>query len=132
MSDCVIELFQRIEDHISLRGMRVVKYRGTGFAENEFPMVITSTGIEIPSTAAAVRDYPVYTERIETGVASPGYDAGRRLPARQQRVGHRLAGHGQIHPGQALSCWLPASGARAGCTSASTRGRVKLYATWPR
>ncbi len=68
MSDCVIELFQRIEDHISLRGMRVIKYRGTGFAENEFPLVITSTGIEIPSTAAAVRDYPVYTERIESGV----------------------------------------------------------------
>jgi circadian clock protein KaiC len=48
--------------------MRVIKYRGSGFAENEFPMVITANGIEIPSTAAAVREYPVYTERIETGV----------------------------------------------------------------
>ena len=67
MSDCVIELFQRIDDHISIHGMRVVKYRGTGFAENEFPMVITAAGIEIPSAAAVVRDYPVYTQRIATG-----------------------------------------------------------------
>ncbi len=68
MSDCVIDLFQRIEDHISLRGMRVIKFRGSGFAENEFPMVITATGIEIPSPATVVRDYAVFTERIATGV----------------------------------------------------------------
>ena len=68
MSDCVTVLLQRIENRISLRGIRVIKYRGTGFAENEFPLVITSTGIEIPSTATTVRTYPVYTERIESGV----------------------------------------------------------------
>jgi circadian clock protein KaiC len=68
MSDCVVELSHRIDERVSLRGLRVVKYRGSSFAENEFPMVITPTGIEIPDTAAAVRDYPVYTERIPSGV----------------------------------------------------------------
>lgn len=68
MSDCVIELSQRIDEHVSLRELRVLKYRGTGFAENEFPLVIASSGIDISSSVMDTRDYPVFTERIETGV----------------------------------------------------------------
>lgn len=71
MADCVLLLGHHLVDHVSLRAFRVLKYRGSGFAENEFPLVITSTGIEVASIEAAdtALRYPVFTERISSGIA---------------------------------------------------------------
>jgi len=71
MADCVVLLGHFLVDHVSLRSCRVLKYRGSSFAENEFPLVITPTGIEVASTEVvdiAMR-YPIFSERLSTGVA---------------------------------------------------------------
>ncbi|MHB9108647.1 MAG: ATPase domain-containing protein [Armatimonadota bacterium] len=71
MADCVILLGHHLVEHVSLREFRVLKYRGTSFAENEFPLVITTTGIEVASAGVAesTMRYPVFTERLPTGIA---------------------------------------------------------------
>jgi circadian clock protein KaiC len=68
MVDAVVMLYHRMLDRVSLRGLRVLKYRGTGFAENEFPLVISQSGIEVSVFEQSELTYEVSTERISTGV----------------------------------------------------------------
>jgi circadian clock protein KaiC len=68
ISDCYIHLNQRLENHISLRSLRVVKYRGSGFAENEFPLVIGERGAIVLSFGDPEVDYEVFTERVSSGI----------------------------------------------------------------
>jgi circadian clock protein KaiC len=68
ISDCVIQLSQKIKDNISLRSFRVVKYRGSGFLENEFPLLISSDGVKVLSFGDPLVDYDVFTERVSTGI----------------------------------------------------------------
>jgi circadian clock protein KaiC len=68
MVDTVVAFHHRMVDRVSLRGVRVMKYRGSSFAENEFPMVISSTGVQVPVFEPAL-DYDVSTERVSTGIA---------------------------------------------------------------
>ena len=68
MVDAVVMLYHKMLDRVSLRGLRVLKYRGTGFAENEFPLVISPTGIEVSVFGQSELAYDVSTERISTGV----------------------------------------------------------------
>jgi circadian clock protein KaiC len=68
MVDAVVMLYHRMLDRVSLRGLRVLKYRGTGFAENEFPLVISPTGIEVSVFGQSELTYDVSTDRIPTGV----------------------------------------------------------------
>jgi circadian clock protein KaiC len=49
MADCVVLLDHHLAEGVSLRELRVVKYRGTNFAENEFPLIISSQGIQVTS-----------------------------------------------------------------------------------
>lgn len=69
MVDCVVLLQQRLADRVASRGVRVLKYRGSGFSENEFPLLISETGLEVSTFGAAELDHPVFTERLSTGVA---------------------------------------------------------------
>jgi circadian clock protein KaiC len=69
MVDCVVELHHRLADRVALRSLRVRKYRGSGFAEGEFPLVISRHGIEVSTFGPTELDYPVSTERLTTGVA---------------------------------------------------------------
>ncbi|NPV63746.1 MAG: circadian clock protein KaiC [Methanotrichaceae archaeon] len=68
MADCVIVLNHSLVDHVSLRGARIAKYRGSQFSENEFPMIIGPRGIEIAKMDLSEPDYEVFTERVSTGV----------------------------------------------------------------
>ena len=70
MADCVILLGHHLLDQVSLRSCRVLKYRGTGFAENEFPLVITPTGIEVASAEVSdnVVRYPIFSDRVSSGI----------------------------------------------------------------
>jgi circadian clock protein KaiC len=68
MADCVVHLSHRVEERISMRTLRVVKYRGTGFSENEFPLVIGKTGIGVGVTHAPQATYEAPTERVSTGI----------------------------------------------------------------
>jgi circadian clock protein KaiC len=69
MVDCVVSLHHRLVDRVSLRGLRVIKYRGSAFSENEFPLVISPTGIEVATFGTTQLDHDVSTERLSSGVA---------------------------------------------------------------
>lgn len=68
MVDCVVGLQHRMQDRVSLRSIRVLKYRGSSFDEGEFPLVITEDGIEIATFSTEQIDFDVSTERVSTGV----------------------------------------------------------------
>jgi circadian clock protein KaiC len=68
MADCVVHLSHRVEERISMRTLRVVKYRGTGFSENEFPLVIGKTGISVGMAHAPRAADEASTERVSTGI----------------------------------------------------------------
>ncbi|HEY4306688.1 MAG TPA: circadian clock protein KaiC [Gemmatimonadaceae bacterium] len=68
MVDTVVGFYHRMIDRVSLRGVRVMKYRGSSFAENEFPMVISPTGVQVAVFEPAALDYEVSSDRVSSGV----------------------------------------------------------------
>ncbi len=69
VSDCVIVLDHRIDEEVSTRRLRVVKYRGSAHETNEYPFLISARGfVVLPITSVAL-DYGAPEERISTGVA---------------------------------------------------------------
>lgn len=69
MVDCSVILNHRIELGISQRNLRVQKYRGSMFDENESPFVIGKTGFDVAISRMLGRvDAKVTNERVTTGV----------------------------------------------------------------
>jgi circadian clock protein KaiC len=68
MADCVVVLHHRIVDRVALRGARIVKYRGSSFSANEFPLVIGPHGMEIATFGPEELDFDVSSERVSSGV----------------------------------------------------------------
>lgn len=73
VADCVIFLDFRIEEQISTRRLRIVKYRGSSHGSDEYPFLIDESGVSILPITSLGLDYPVSTERISTGI--PKLDA---------------------------------------------------------
>ncbi len=73
VADCVILLDHRVNEQLSTRRLRVVKYRGSYHGTNEYPFLIDKDGISIlPITSLGlIADAPL--EKISTGI--PGLDA---------------------------------------------------------
>jgi circadian clock protein KaiC len=70
MVDCAIILNHEVVLGVSQRNLRVLKYRGTGFEEDESPFVIGDNGVEVAGARALGReDAPVDNERVSSGVA---------------------------------------------------------------
>lgn len=70
MVDCAVQLNHTLQDGVSQRSLRVCKYRGTAFEENEVPFIIGSSGIEVAYTSNW--EYPEIKagdERLSSGVA---------------------------------------------------------------
>jgi circadian clock protein KaiC len=73
VSDCVIVLDHRVEDQISSRRLRVVKYRGSTHGTNEYPFLIDEDGISVlPVTSLGLQQI-ASTARISSGI--PRLDA---------------------------------------------------------
>lgn len=73
VSDCVIVLDHRVNDQISSRRLRVVKYRGSTHGTNEYPFLIDEDGFSVlPITSLGLQQI-ASTTRIPTGV--PRLDA---------------------------------------------------------
>jgi circadian clock protein KaiC len=70
VSDCVILLDHRVEDDISTRRLRIVKYRGSAHGTNEFPFLIDAGGISVVPITSAGLDHPASDERVSSGLAS--------------------------------------------------------------
>jgi len=73
VSDCVILLDHRVQEQISTRRLRVVKYRGTSHGTNEYPFLIDADGILVLPITSLGLDHKVSEERVPTGIA--GLDA---------------------------------------------------------
>jgi circadian clock protein KaiC len=70
MVDCVVILNHRVVLGVSQRNLRVQKYRGSGFDENEAPFVIGKDGFDVAIPHASTRSsVPVGLERVSSGVA---------------------------------------------------------------
>jgi len=73
VADCVILLDHRVNDQITTRRMRIVKYRGSSHGTNEYPFIIDEQGFSVlPVTSMALR-HKVSNEVVSTGV--PDLDA---------------------------------------------------------
>lgn len=68
MADCAVLLSQRSADRVTVRTMRVLKYRGSPHALNEVPFVIGAAGVEVGSSNGVHPDAQPFVERISTGV----------------------------------------------------------------
>jgi circadian clock protein KaiC len=69
MADCVVLLRQRVLDRVTMREMRVLKYRGSAHVLNEVPFIIGMAGIEVGATNGVHPEPQPFTERISTGIA---------------------------------------------------------------
>jgi circadian clock protein KaiC len=67
VSDCVILLDLRVEDQISTRRLRVVKYRGSRHGTDEYPFLIGDHGISVLPLSSLQLVHEASTERISSG-----------------------------------------------------------------
>jgi circadian clock protein KaiC len=68
VSDCVILLEHRIENKISTRLMRIVKYRGSIHGTNEYPFLIDEDGMSVLPVTSLLLQHEVSTQRITSGI----------------------------------------------------------------
>jgi circadian clock protein KaiC len=73
ISDCVILLDNRVEQQLSTRRLRIVKYRGALHGTNEYPFLIDESGISVVPVTSVGLDHPASSERISSGI--PRLDA---------------------------------------------------------
>ena len=69
VTDCVIILDQRVQEQISTRRLRVLKYRGTAHGTNEYPFLIGEHGFSVLPITSLRLDHPASSERVPTGIA---------------------------------------------------------------
>lgn len=69
MVDCVVVLRHQVVDGSAFRNLRVKKYRGSGFAGDEFPIALTSAGMQLTTRGPIEFQYAVTDERISSGLA---------------------------------------------------------------
>jgi circadian clock protein KaiC len=68
VSDCVITLDHRVTDQLSTRRLRIVKYRGSTHGTNEYPFLITDSGISVLPVTSLGLNHSVSNERVSSGV----------------------------------------------------------------
>jgi circadian clock protein KaiC len=72
MVDCAVDLNHEVVKGVSQRSLRVIKFRGSAFAENESPFLIGSDGLEVAGAREAALSEKLLpemlTERISSGV----------------------------------------------------------------
>lgn len=73
VSDCVIVLDNRMQEQISTRRLRVLKYRGSSHGSNEYPFLIGADGISVLPVTSLGLNYATSAQRVPTGIV--GLDA---------------------------------------------------------
>ena len=68
VSDCVIVLDHRVNEQVSTRRLRVVKYRGTLHGTNEYPFLIEKHGISVLPITSLGLQHIAPTQRISSGI----------------------------------------------------------------
>jgi circadian clock protein KaiC len=68
VADCVILLDHRVEQQLSTRRLRIVKYRGSEHGTNEYPFLIGRNGISVLPITSLGLDHAASSQRISTGI----------------------------------------------------------------
>jgi len=69
VADCVILLDNRVENQISTRRLRIIKYRGTSHGTNEYPFFIDEHGFAVLPITSLGLTHKAPTQRVSTGSA---------------------------------------------------------------
>ena len=98
VSDCVILLDHRVRDQISIRRLRVVKYRGSTHGTNEYPFLIDEDGFSVLPVTSLGLNHSSSLERISTGIprldtmlSGKGYFRASTVPVPAPQVQARRA-----------------------------------------
>jgi circadian clock protein KaiC len=70
LADCVIVLDHRVNEQISTRRLRVVKYRGSAHGTDEYPYMIDDDGLSVLPITSLALSHKAPATRVSTGVAS--------------------------------------------------------------
>jgi circadian clock protein KaiC len=70
VSDCVILLDHRIQNQISTRRLRIIKYRGSVHGTNEYPFLIDEDGISVLPVTSLQLGNEVSSQRVSSGIPS--------------------------------------------------------------
>src|SRR6476660_5706287 len=69
VSDAVILLDHRVQDQVSTRRLRVVKYRGSYHGTNEYPFLINGDGISVLPVSSMALQHKAPLGRVSSGIA---------------------------------------------------------------
>ncbi len=72
LADCVILLDHRVNEQISTRRLRIVKYRGSAHGTDEYPYMIDADGLSVLPITSLALTHKASTARVSTGM--PGLD----------------------------------------------------------
>jgi len=70
ISDCIVLLDNRVNEQMSIRRVRIIKYRGSNHGTNEYPFVIDKDGLSVIPITSAGLDQPGTGKRVSTGIPS--------------------------------------------------------------
>ncbi len=68
VADCVILLDHRVQNQISTRRMRIIKYRGTSHGTNEYPFLIDEKGFSVLPITSLGLFHKASTEYVSSGI----------------------------------------------------------------
>jgi len=116
VADCVIVLDQRIQEQVSTRRLRVLKYRGTAHGTNEYPFLIGPHGISVLPITSLQLEHQASEQRVPLGIA---------------RLDEMLGGKGVFRGSSVLVSGSPGTGkssiAAKFVETACRRGERALY-----
>ena len=69
VADCVILLDHRVNEQLSTRRLRIVKYRGSLHGTDEYPFLMGESGISVLPVTSVGLTHTASAERISSGVA---------------------------------------------------------------
>jgi circadian clock protein KaiC len=104
--DCVVALTHEVENGFSRRRVRVIKYRGSSFSENETPFIIGARGLEVERKTEDAREQMKRFRFSGTGYAlSPGFGS-LRCPDYRRGQNVLLEGDGAEMSGPGICRYL--------------------------
>jgi len=68
VSDCVILLDHRVDEQVSTRRLRIVKYRGSTHGTNEYPFLIDLRGFSVLPVTSLGLAHQTHNERVSSGI----------------------------------------------------------------
>ena len=70
VSDCVILLDHRVQEQLSTRRLRIVKYRGSSHGTDEYPFLMDEDGISVLPITSLNLEHDASEERVSTGITA--------------------------------------------------------------